>query len=65
VKYANDLKKFLKSINIFERRAFLGPLIDSMDVDNGEITFNCGLPPGGVEQETVSVLGIAPLPHLV
>jgi len=60
VKYVNDLKKFLESSNIFERRAFLGTFIDSMDVDDTEITFNYGLPPDGAKQETVSVLGIVP-----
>jgi hypothetical protein len=44
VKYVSDLKKFLESSNIFERRAFLGTFIDSMEVDDGEITFNYGLP---------------------
>ena len=60
VEYVNDLKKFLESSNIFERRAFLGTFIDSMEVDDGEITFNYGLPPDGAKQETVSVLGIVP-----
>jgi site-specific DNA recombinase len=60
VKYVNDLKKFPESSNIFERRAFLGIFIDSMEVDDGEITFNYGLPPDGAKQETVSVLGIVP-----
>ena len=58
VKYVNDLKKFLESSNIFERRAFLGTFIESLEVDDGEITFNYGLPPDGAKQETVSVLGI-------
>jgi hypothetical protein len=53
VEYANDLKKFLESSNIFERRAFLATFIDSLEVDDGEITFNYGLPPDGVKQETV------------
>jgi hypothetical protein len=43
VKYVNDLKKFLESSNIFERRAFLGTFIESLEVDDGEITFNYGL----------------------
>jgi hypothetical protein len=45
VKYVNDLKKFLESSNIFEQRAFLGTFIESLEVDDGEITFNYGLPP--------------------
>ena len=60
VEYVNDLKKFLESSNIFERRAFLATFIDSLEVDDGEITFNYGLLPAGFEQETVSVLGIVP-----
>ena len=60
VKYVNDLKKFLESSNIFERQAFLGTFIDNMEVNDGEITFNYGLPPDGAKQETVSVLGIVP-----
>jgi len=60
VEYVNDLKKFLESSNIFERRAFLATFIESLEVDNGEITFNYGLPPDGAKQETVSVLGIVP-----
>jgi len=60
VEYVNDLKKFLESSNIFERRAFLATFIESLEVDDGEITFNYGLPPDGAKQETVSVLGIVP-----
>ena len=30
-------------------------------MDDGEITFNYGLPPDGAKQETGSVLGIVPL----
>jgi len=60
VAYVADLKRFLESSNIFERRAFLATFIDSLEVDDGEITFNYGLPPDGVKQETVSVLGIVP-----
>jgi hypothetical protein len=56
----DDLKKFLESSNVFERRAFLGTFIESLEVDDGEITFNYGLPPDGAKQETVSVLGIVP-----
>jgi len=61
VEYVNDLKKFLESSNIFERRAFLATFIESLEVDDGEITFNYGLPPDGAKQETVSVLGIVHL----
>ena len=60
IEYVADLKKFLESSNIFERRAFLATFIDSLEVDDGEITFNYGLPPAGAEKETVSVLGIVP-----
>jgi len=60
VKYVNDLKRFVESSNIFERRAFLRTFIKSLEVDDGEITFNYGLPPDGTKQETVSVLGIVP-----
>ena len=60
VAYVADLKKFLESSNIFERRAFLSTFIESLEVDDGEITFNYGLPPDGAKQETVSVLGIVP-----
>jgi len=64
VEYVNDLKKFLESSNIFERRAFLATFIESLEVNDGEITFNYGLPPDGAKQETVSVLGIVPLSPL-
>jgi site-specific DNA recombinase len=60
VKYVNDFKKFLESSNIFERRAFLGTFIGNMEVDDGENTFNYGLPLDGAKKETVSVLGIVP-----
>jgi len=60
IEYVTDLKKFLESSNIFERRAFLATFIDSLEVDDGEITFNYELPPDGAKQETVSVLGIVP-----
>ena len=63
VKYVDDLKKFPESSNIFERRVFLGTFIDSMDVDDEEITSNCGFPPGDAEQEEVPVLGIVPYLH--
>ena len=55
-----DLKKFLESSNIFERRVFLAIFIESLEVDDGEITFNYGLPLDGTEQETGPVLGIVP-----
>lgn len=61
MEYVNDLKKFLESSNIFERRVFLVTFIESLEVDDGEITFNYGLPPDGARQETVSVPGIVPL----
>lgn len=60
VMYVKDLKMFLESSNIFERRAFLGTFIKNLEADDGEITFNYGLPPDGTKQETVSVLGIVP-----
>jgi site-specific DNA recombinase len=60
--YVQDLKKFLESSNIFERRAFLRSFIDSIEADDDEITFNytLPLPPSDSRQETVSVLGIVP-----
>ncbi|MFC2072139.1 hypothetical protein ACFLUU_05445 [Chloroflexota bacterium] len=64
VEYVNDLTKFLEYSNVFERRAFLGTFIESMKVDDGEITFNYGLPTDGAKQETVSVLAIVPLAPL-
>ena len=60
VEYVNDLKKFLESSNIFERRAFLATFIESLEAGDGEITFNYGLPLDGAKQETVSVPGIVP-----
>ena len=44
VEYVNDLKKFLESSNIFERRAFLSTFTESLEVDDEEITFSYGLP---------------------
>ena len=60
VKCVIDLKKILESSDIFKRRAFLRTFIDSLEVNDGEITFNYGLPPDGTQKETVSVLGIVP-----
>ena len=62
LEYVRDLKEFLESSNIFERRAFLGYFIESIEADDGEITFNytLPLPPDNSRQETVSVLGIVP-----
>ena len=37
----------------------------SLEVDDGEITFNYGLHPDGVKQETASVLGIVSSPQLL
>ena len=34
--------------------------IESLEVDDGEITFNYGLPLDGAKQETASVPGIVP-----
>jgi site-specific DNA recombinase len=56
-KYVHDLKKFLESCNIFERRAFLATFIEFMKIDDDDITFYYGLPTAGVDHETVSVLG--------
>jgi site-specific DNA recombinase len=64
VNYVNDLKRFLESSNIFERRTFPRTFIESLEVDDGEITFNYGLPPGGTKQEMVSVHSIVPLSPL-
>jgi len=57
-----DLKAFLEEFNIFERRAFLTSFIESIEVDDGQITLNytLPLPPDNSRQEAVSVLGIAP-----
>lgn len=60
MEYVNDLKKFLEYSNIFERRAFPETFIESLEVDDGEITFNYGLPLDGARQEKVSVPGIVP-----
>jgi hypothetical protein len=60
LKALREYVRFLESSNIFERRAFLGTFIESLEVDDGEITFNYGLPPDGAKQETVSVPGIVP-----
>jgi putative endonuclease len=60
VKCVIDFKKILESSDIFKRRAFLRTFIDSLEVNDGEITFNYGLPPDGTQNETVSVLGIVP-----
>lgn len=62
MEYVKDLKEFLESSNIFERRAFLGNFIESIEADDGEMTFNytLPLPPDNTRQETVSVLGIVP-----
>ena len=63
MEYVKDLKEFLESSNIFERRAFLGNFIESIEADDGEMTFNytLPLPPDNTRQETVSVLGFVPL----
>ena len=60
--YVKDLKEFLEDSNMFERRAFLRSFIDSIDVDDDQITLNytVPLPPDNSKQEAVSVLGIAP-----
>ena len=62
MEYVKNLKEFLESSNIFERRAFLGNFIESIEADDGEMTFNytLPLPPDNTRQETVSVLGIVP-----
>ena len=54
LEYVRDLKEFLESSNIFERRAFLGSFIESIEADDGEITFNytLPLPPDNSRQET-------------
>jgi len=60
--YVKDLKEFLEESNIFERRAFLRPFIENIEVDDGQITLNYSLPlpPDNSRQEAVSVLGIVP-----
>ena len=60
--YVKDLKALLEECNIFERRAFLRSFIESIEVDDGQITLNytLPLPPDNSRQEAVSVLGIVP-----
>ena len=60
--YVIDLKKILEESNMFERRAFLRSFIDSVDVDDDQITLNytLPLPPDNSRQEVFSVLGIVP-----
>jgi len=60
--YVKDLKEFLDESNIFERRAFLRSFIESIDVDDHQITLNytLPLPPDNAKQEAFSVLGIVP-----
>ena len=60
--YVKDLKCVLEESNIFERRAFLRSFIESIEVNDGDITLNytVPLPPDSSRQETVSVLGIVP-----
>ena len=62
LEYIEDLKGFMEDSSIFERRAFLRSFIESIEVDDGQITLNytLPLPPDNSEQETVSVLGIVP-----
>jgi len=61
--YVKDLKEFLEESNIFERRVFLRSFIESIEVDDSQITLNytLPLPPDNTRQELVSVLGIVPL----
>jgi predicted nucleic acid-binding Zn-ribbon protein len=61
--YVKDLKQFLEESNIFERRAFLRSFIESVEVDEDQITLNytVRLPPDNSRQEAVSVLSIVPL----
>jgi hypothetical protein len=56
------LKGFLEESNIFERRAFLQSFIESVEVDDDQITLNytVPLPPDNSRQEAVPVLGIVP-----
>ncbi len=65
--YVKDLKEFLEDSNMFERRAFLRSFIDSIDVDDDQITLNytVPLPPDNSKQEAVSVLGIVPSSPLI
>jgi len=60
--YVKDLKEFLEESNIFERRAFLRSFIESIEVDDHQITLNytLPLPPDNSRQESISVLGIVP-----
>ena len=62
LEYIKDLKEFLEDSNIFERRTSLRSFIESIEVDDGQITLNytLPLPPDNSRQETVSVLGIVP-----
>ncbi|MDD5511151.1 MAG: hypothetical protein PHI12_10130, partial [Dehalococcoidales bacterium] len=58
-----DLRDFLEDSNLFERKAFLRSFIESIEVDDGQITLNYTLPmpPANSRQETLSVLGIVPI----
>ncbi|MAE11285.1 MAG: hypothetical protein CL876_05165 [Dehalococcoidales bacterium] len=60
--YVKDLKEFLDESNIFERRAFLRSFVESIDVDDYQITLNytLPLPLDNAKQETFSVLVIVP-----
>jgi len=60
--YVKDLRAFLEECNIFERRAFLRSFIESIEVDDGQITLNytLPLPPDNTRHDAVSVLGIVP-----
>ncbi len=42
--YVKDLKEFLEDSNMFERRAFLRSFIDSIEVDDDQITLNYAVP---------------------
>ena len=60
--YVKDLKQFLNESNIFERKAFLQSFVESIDVDDHQITLNytLPLPSDNTKQEAFSVLGIVP-----
>jgi len=60
--YVKDLKQFLEESNIFERRAVLQSFVESVEVDDDQITLNytVPLPPDNSKQEVVSVLDIVP-----
>jgi DNA invertase Pin-like site-specific DNA recombinase len=62
LEYVKDLKEFLEESSIFEGRAFLRSFIESIEVDDGQITVNytLPLPPDNSRQESISVLGIVP-----